>query len=210
MTRQWTALVAAVVVQAGFVGEAMAGPITWSYSSRGEEIDGGYFLTGQPLTIVRSEDGELSTILPYSNFGPRIGQIEERIGLASAYVTVTDQESDESTIISVPYYFFSMEGDIVHPSLFEFGPERVRLGNNNYLFTSAADYQGVNVQVSSATVQTPEPTSIVLACVGLAGAGAVRLRRRLASCSRSSSRLGGRLTGADCHNAQGCDGHPIQ
>lgn len=179
MTRQLAALIAAVVVQGSLASQATAGPITWSYSSQGGEIDG-YFLTGQPMTTVHTMGGETTYLLPYSDFGPKIGEIEERLGLVSVTVTLTDDASNESAVIDVPYYFFSTEADAIDLELYEWRRESLRLGDNDYELTQAAGNQGLNVGVGPAAVQTPEPTSIVLACVGLAGAGAVRLRRRRA------------------------------
>lgn len=181
MARHWVALIAVVMTQGYFVGRAVGGPITWSYSSQGEEANG-YFLAGQPLTTVQTEPGQHSYLRPYSDFGPRTGLIEERVGLFSARVTITDSASNEAAVIDVPYYFYSTEGGHITPAIFEdFRGQSFQIGRNDYSLTVAGDQQGLYVQVSSGAVQTPEPATLVLVCVGLAGAGAVRLKRRLAS-----------------------------
>ncbi|HEY8503910.1 MAG TPA: PEP-CTERM sorting domain-containing protein [Gemmataceae bacterium] len=181
-------------------GSAGAGPIHWSYSSVGGEKNG-VTLIGRPLTHEESPPGvpDGFSLGPYERFEhgelPWPTTVEIPLQL-----TITDAESQESRQIEVPYIFHTVQPDPIDLRAFIPGvPEwQFVLGENRYTVYDPApphdEVSGGDLAVVAeplATATTPEPTTLVLASLGLGGVALARWRQHRRRSATAASVGGG-------------------
>ena len=142
------------------VYRADAGPISWNYSTEGS-TDDIFFLVGQGLTSNETESGDGNILIPYSDYGPKVGYVNnfyEKPELM-ADVTLTDIASGLRQTFSIPYTFSSTTADVIAPVLEEFEARQFTLGNNIYAISPFGDGNiGVSITSNSTTPTDPTPT----------------------------------------------------
>lgn len=174
--------IVAIVLCSQLGGRAAADEIVWSYNSQGG-TSGGYFITGSPTILMNTSQGQRDLVFPYQNYGPRTAYISPSVFIVTK-VTITDQSSNESKQFNVSYFLSSSESDFVNPYIDMFQPQKFTLGNHSYEVTEEGGKQllFVKVDVINAAIQTPEPTTLVMASIGLIGIGLGRRRYRQRTC----------------------------
>ena len=143
-----------------------AGPIGWSYSSQGDrDADDLFFLVGQSLTRTETAAGEISTITPYLDYGPKVGFVNNTFvnPELTTRVTLTDEASGDATEFDVPYTFSSNPADEIFPMLDGFETQQFTLGSNIYAISPFENQQlGVSIRSNGvAVVEAPEPDPVM-------------------------------------------------
>lgn len=127
---------------------------------------------------MQTESWQLSQLRPYAGFTSSDRSADGSPTLV-AKVTLTDQASNASVTFEVPYVISGREDNDFGPFLAGFERQRFLLGRNTYEIDAPDGLRDLSVGVEAGTpVATPEPASLVMATVGLAGVGVARLRRR--------------------------------
>ena len=175
MTRFRLAILAALLAPSA----AAAGPISWSYTSAGAS-DGGYGFDYASLAF-ETEEGEVQQIYPAN--GAHAPWLVSPIPVEGptlwTNVTLWDTASAEAYTFRIPVEFYDNEPapegewDTHVPRIGTITPFDLRLGSHNY-HVEQGPWLTLNVSVTT----TPEPTSLLMGAVGLAGVGLARRRLR--------------------------------
>jgi PEP-CTERM motif len=167
-----------------------AGPIQWSYSVEGGGEKDGFHLDASPGEFqVETAPGERVRVHLYDGWGPQEPAFVQDVGPIFVRLNVTDLASGQSGHWDVPFFFGTNEGvDVPKPSMGDFDDTPLALGGNVYsVIGDAWD----SVRVEAAPANTPEPSTVLLACLGMAGlAGARFTRRRLCQGASKAARYG--------------------
>jgi hypothetical protein len=167
MTRCWVGLLAVLAV----VGTAAAEPIRWSYSGTGN-------------TILRGSDGE--SVEGAGFIHPSVGLVDpsqwddegQYTGISSVSLAITDSASGEVRTLNVPYSIFTGVSYIeAEPGVFA----DFTLGANRYTLSAAGslEYSGwLYVEPTPAAAETPEPGTLILGGIALAGGVGAWWRKR--------------------------------
>ena len=174
MTRFRLAILAALLAPSA----AAAGPISWSYTSHGAG-EGGYSFDYASLTF-ETDPGEIQQIYPAN--GARapwfISPIPVDRPTLWTNVELWDTASGEAYTFRIPVEFHDNEPvpegewDTHVPRIGTITPFDLRLGSHKY-HVAPGPWLTLNVSVS----ETPEPATLLMGVVGLAGLGLVRRRR---------------------------------
>lgn len=178
MTRFRLALLAALLAPAA----AAAGPIAWSYTSTG--AGQGPYGFDPASAAFATEEGVTQDV--YLVDGARAPMLVSPIPLQGptlwTRVEIIDTASGEAYSFRIPVEFYDHEPapegewDTHVPRIGNIPPFDVVLGGHKYHVTRGPDL-ALTVGVS----ETPEPTTLLMGAVGLAGLGLVRHRRARAS-----------------------------
>jgi hypothetical protein len=173
---RWPVLAAlfAVVLPA----PAMAGPINWSYSSTGGQ-DGAFKLDPSAISFVTPVDQTQDIYLIGGVTFPFVSDPTSfQEDTLWTEVTIIDAVSRQSGMFPAPIQFVSVvpapggNGYFYAPQVGPIDTVNLVLGEHQYTVTNGPD-RGLTVRVSD----TPEPATLFMAGVGLAGVGLIRLRR---------------------------------
>ncbi|MBN9519417.1 PEP-CTERM sorting domain-containing protein [bacterium] len=173
MTRFRLAVLAALLAQPA----ASAGPIAWSYSSAGASL-GGYGFDPVALAF-ETEDGGTQEI--HLIDGVRSPLLVSPIPVNGptlwTRVELWDTASGEAYSFRIPVEFYDNEPapegewDTHVPRIGTITPFDVLLGGHKYHVT-----RGSELTLTVGVSETPEPATLLMGAVGLAGLGFVRRR----------------------------------
>ncbi len=173
MTRLRLTILAALLAPSA----AAAGPINWSYTSYAAS-EGGYGFDYASLAFTTLE-GEVQQIYPANGAHAPwwVSPIPVEGPTLWTRVELMDGATGEAYSFRIPVEFYdnepAPEGELdTHiPRIGTITPFDVRLGNHKY-HVEQGPWLTLNVSVTT----TPEPTTLVMGVVGLAGLGFVRRR----------------------------------
>jgi len=174
MTRFRLAILATLLAPSA----AAAGPISWSYTSYGAS-EGGYGFDPASLAF-ETDPGEIQQIYPVNGAHAPwfVSPIPVEGPTLWTQVQLRDTASGDSYTFRIPVEFYDNEPapegewDTHVPQIGTIAPFDLLLGRHKY-HVAPGPWLTLNVSVS----ETPEPTTLVMGAVGLAGLGLVRRRR---------------------------------